>query len=142
MDTTSELAVEAANLATGLHFIAENCGHEAIAADITSIATELTTLSSTLTRLQEAMVVNEPAYTATFHQDLGEITSELKMIFEEVQECSLQLQKADPASYTVASWFFRKGRATRLQKHLAALKTTVAVMRMVLYHGKDYGTQM
>jgi hypothetical protein len=142
MDTTSELATQALSLSTSLKALAESCGHEAIAKDIGGIAAETEVLGKNMCLLHEAMSADGPSYTVAFRQDLNEITNELQMIFDEVEECSFQLQKADPTSYTAVSWFFRKGRATKLQKHLAALKTTIVVMSTVLGHGKDYGTQV
>lgn len=136
-----KLGARAAVLATELNHLTEQVGHELITADLTNISGEMALLSTTLCRLHEAMIANESAYTAAFRQDLEEITNELYLIFEEVEECSVQLQKADPSSYNSVRWFFRKGRATRLQSHLEALKSTIIVIRTVLHHGKDYGTQ-
>jgi hypothetical protein len=142
MDITSELATQAHNLSLELKSLAENCGHESITKDISGIATEIQILGTNLCLLHEAMSVKGTAYTVAFRQDLAEITNELQMIFEEVEECSTKLQKADPSTYNIVSWFFRKGRAMRFQKHLEALKTTVVVMSTVLNHGKDYATQV
>ena len=142
MDITSELAAQADSLSTGLKSLAESCGHESITKDISSIASEIQILGTNLGLLHEAMSANGTAYTVAFRQDLDEITNELQMIFEEVEECSVQLQKADPSSYNAVGWFFRKGRALRFQKHLEALKTTVVVMSTVLNHGKDYSSQV
>ena len=121
--------------------LSERCGHDSIIKDITNISGELTMLSETLQVLHEAICANESAYTTAFRQDLEEIANELHMVFDEIQECSSQLQKADSPSYSAVSWFFRKGRASRLQKHLEALMSTIVVMRTVLHHGKDYGIQ-
>lgn len=142
MDPTSELTVQALTLSTALKVLEDTCGHDSIAKDISSIGSEIEVLEKNLRLLHEAMSADGPAYTVAFRQDLDEITNELQMIFDEVEECSLQLQKADPSSYTAVSWFFRKGRALRLQKHLTALKTTITVMSTVLSHGKEHGTQL
>lgn len=141
MGATPKLAAQAATLARELNLLAEQVGHELITTDLTNIASEMTLLSTTLSRLHEAMGTNASAYTAAFRQDLEEITNELRMIFEEIEECSVQLQKADSSTSSAVGWFFRKGRAARLQKHLEALKSTIIVMRTVLHHGKEYGTQ-
>ena len=114
--------------------------HDAISNDICNISGELTLLSTTLCRLHEAMTANKSSYTESFRQDLEEIAVELGMVFEEVDECCVELQKSD-ASSSSTGWFFKKGRTARLQKHLEALKTTVVVMRTVLHHGKEYGVQ-
>lgn len=136
---TASLAAQAAALATELNSLSERCSHENIVSDIVHISAELTLLSTTLCRLDDAMTANDSSYTDAFRQDLNEISTELKMIFEEVEECCSQLQKSDSPSFTGVAWFFRKGRVARLQKHLEALKTTVVVMRTVLDHGKEHG---
>jgi hypothetical protein len=139
-DPAVDLAGRAAQLSTDLFTLRESCGHEETVNDITNIAGELALLSTTLWRLHEAMVADSQAYTSVFDDDLKEITSELTLLFDEIEECCTEMQKSDTPSTTAVGWFFKKGRVSRLQKHLAALKTTIVVMRTVLYHGKDYGT--
>lgn len=141
MDATTRLAAQAADLAVNINTLSENCVHDEIGNDINTIAAELSLLSTTLCRLHEAMQADTQSYTDAFRQDLDEIMTELRLVIEEVSECCSQLQKSDSPSLTSTAWFFRKGRASRLQKHLEALKTTIIVMRTVLHHGKDYGIQ-
>ena len=135
---TVTLAGWAAELAIGLSSLPECCGHDSTSSDIQSIASELTFLSTTLWRLHEAMLADSESYTASFNQDLAEILEELKTVFEEISECCSELQKADKPT-SVVVWLFKKSKVHHLQKHLAALKTTLLVMRTVLYHGKDHG---
>jgi hypothetical protein len=137
---TVSLAGRAAELSTGLLCIQERCGHDSTGSDISSVASELTLLSTTLWRLHEAMVADIDSYTASFNQDLTEILRELTMVFEEIFECCRALEKADTSTSTVF-WLFKKSKVHHLQKHLTALKTTLLVMRTVLWHGKEYGVQ-
>ena len=135
------LAGRAAELSTSLYGLGERCGHDQTSSDISNIAGELALLSTTLWRLHEAMAVNPDAYTTAFNDDLGEITTELTLLFDEVGECSAEMQKSDSPNTTAVGGFFKKGRVSNLQKHLEALKTTLVVMRTVVHHGKDYGVQ-
>jgi hypothetical protein len=137
---TVSLAGRAAELSMDLSCIQERCGHGSTSSDISSIASELNLLSTTLWRLHEAMVADVDSYTASFNEDLAEILGELKMVFEEISECCTALQKADTPTHTVV-WLFKKGKVHHLQKHLAALKTTLLVMRTVLWHGREYVVQ-
>jgi hypothetical protein len=137
---TVKLAGLAADLSTTLCSLQEKCSHETTATDISNIATELALLSQTLWRLHEAMAADSRQYTESFNEDLSEITKELHMIFEEITDCCEELQQADGAKAGAVAWMFKKGRVHKLQKHLAALKSTLVVMRTVLWHGKDYGT--
>ena len=141
MDTvTATLAGRAATLSTTLYAVSERCGHDTVVTEISGVADELILISTTLWRLHEAVAVEEKSYTAAFKTDLEEITTELGLLFDEIEECGTELQKADSGPGNAVAWFFKKGRVTKLQKHLEALKTTLVVMRTVLYHGKDYGT--
>ena len=133
------LASRAADLSISLYALGKHCKHEQTASDISEIADELNLLSVTVQRLNEAMTSNATAYTAAFNDDLGEITSELTLLFDEVQECCTAMQQSDTPDTTAVAWFFRKGRVHRLKQHLETLKTTLIVMRTVLYHGKEYG---
>ena len=135
------LAGRAAELSTSLYGLGERCAHEETSSDISNIAGELTLLSTTLWRLHEAIAANSDAYTAAFNDDLSEITSELTLLFDEIDECCTAMQKSDTPATTAVGWFFKRGRVQKLQKHLEALKTTLVVMRTVLHHGKDYGIQ-
>lgn len=137
---TVRLAGLAADLSTTLCSLQEKCGHETTSNDISNIATELALLSQSLWRLHEAMAADSKLYTESFNEDLSEITKELRLIFEEITDCSEELQRADAEDAGSVAWLFKKGRVHKLQKHLEALKTTVVVMRLVLWHGKDYGT--
>jgi hypothetical protein len=138
MDFAFGLAGRAAQLSTNLASLADECGHQQTSNDISSIAGECALLSTTLWRLHEALVDNAEAYTSAFSDDLGEISSELHLLFDEIGECCAMMQK-DDSSQSAVAWFFRKGRVHKLQMHLEALKTTLVVMRTVLHHGKDYG---
>ena len=136
---TASLAGRAAELSANLYTLQGDCDHQATTDDISSIAAELALLSTTLHHLNEAMSADPQQYTESFDEDLAEITGELTLVFDEVSECSIELQKADGGNSAVA-WFFKKGRVTRLQKRIETLKTTLIVMRTVLHHGKEYGT--
>lgn len=136
---TVRLAGLAADLSTTLCSLQEMCGHETSSTDISNIATELALLSQTLWRLHEAMTSDTKQYTESFDQDLSEITTELRMVFEEITDCCEELQQADAENAGAVAWIFKKARAHKLQKHLAALKSTLVVMRTVLWHGRDYG---
>lgn len=142
MDTPAvALAGRAAELSTNLYTLGEHCGHDQTTSDISNISGEVALLSTTLWRLHEAMVLNSDAYTTAFNEDLDEITSELTLLFDEISECCSEMSKSDTPTTTTAGWFFKKGRVSRLHKHLEALKTTLVVMRTVLHHGKEYGVQ-
>lgn len=136
---TVRLAGQAASLSSELYAVQEKCQHETTAGEISTIADELARLSTTLWHLNNAINADPTQYTDAFNEDLKEITTELTSVFEEISECCAGLQLADSNVSTV-SWFFKKGRVTRLLKHLEALKGTLVVMRTVLWHGKDYGT--
>lgn len=138
--TIVNLAGQSAELSTDLLCVQERCGHESTSSDISSISSELTLLSTTLWRLYEAMVADIDNYTASFNLDLAEILRELRMVFEEISDCCTALERADTPMSTVV-WLFKKSKVHHLQKHLAALKTTLLVMRTVLWHGKEYGAQ-
>ena len=135
---TVRLAGQAASLSNELYALQQTCQHETIAGEISTIADELARLSTTLWHLNDAINIDPTQYTEAFNEDLKEITNELTCIFEEISECCAGLMAGSNVS--AVSWFFRKGRVTRLLKHLEALKGTLAVMRTVLWHGKDYGT--
>ena len=131
------LAERAGGLSTMLYSLKEDTVHSGD--DVALVATELMLLSATLWRLGDAF--ENARYTESFNEDLAEILQELKMVFNEVAECGLELQKAGGGRSGLVSWFFKRGRVHYLQKHLETLKTTLVVMRTVLWHGKDYGTE-
>lgn len=133
------LSEQAASLSTDLYAVQEKNQRESTAGEITSIADELSRLSTTLWHLHVAINADSEQYTDAFQEDLAEITNELNAVFEEISECCAGLALADTSMSAVA-WFFKKGRVTRLLKHLEALKGTCVVMRTVLWHGKSYGT--
>ena len=137
---TVSLAGRATELAMDLSSIHRRCGHGNTSSDILSIASELAILSTTLWRLHDAMQVEPESYTVSFNQDLAEILRELEMVIDEISECCTELQKADKPT-SVVIWLFKKSKVQHLQKHLTALKTTLLVMRTVLWHGKEYGPQ-
>lgn len=136
---TTRLARQAAALSEQLHGVREGFRHEATGEEISSIAEELIRLSTTLWHLDDAINADPTQYTEAFNEDLEEITRELSCVFDEISECCASLQAAD-SNVTTVSWFFKKGRVSRLLKHLDALKGTLLLMRLVLWHGKDYGT--
>ena len=133
------LAGPAADLSTDLSTIQDTCDHDSTSSDISAVASELAVLSTTLWRLHEAMRADPTSYTESFNEDLAEIVKELQIVFEEISECCAALQKADTGSTSAVLWLFKKNRVRHLQLHLTALKTTLVVMRTVLWHGKDYG---
>jgi hypothetical protein len=137
--STITLAGRAADLSAELYSVQETYGHTG--GNIESVANEIAMLAATLWRLHEAMIEDPGRYTQSFNQDLAEITVELKLLFEEVSDCCEELHKADPISGNAVSWLFKKSKVHHLQKHLEALKTTLVVMRAVLHHGREYGTQ-
>ena len=137
---TVKLACLAADLSATLSSLQEKCGHDTTSNDISNIATELALLSQSLWRLHEAIAADAEQYTESFNQDLAEITKELRMVFEEIADCCEALQHADGERAGAVAWMFKKGRVHKLQKHLEALKSTIVVMRIVIWHGKDYGT--
>ncbi len=139
--STVSLAGRAAELSTDLSTVQDTCGHDSTSSDISAVASELVMLSTTLWRLHEAMLVDPTIYTESFNEDLAEIVKELKMVFEEISQCCAALQKADAGSTSAVLWLFKQNRVHHLQKHLTALKTTLVVMRTVLWHGKEYGVQ-
>ena len=63
------------------------------------------------------------------------------LLFDEIEECCTAMQKSDAPTTNAVAWLFKKGRTHKLQKHLEALKTTLVVMKTVLHHGKEYGTE-
>ena len=141
MADLAALASQSADLATDLNALGDRCDHEKTRSEIADIAGETLRLSTTIWRLHEAVDGDGEGntYTAVFTEDLDEIASELKLVFDEIDECCREMQKADTSG--PVPWFFKKGRVATLQKHLTALKSTLVVMRTVLYHGKDYGIQ-
>lgn len=138
--STVSLSGRAAGLCSQLYNIQTACGHDSTSSDIEAVANEIAMLSTTLWRLNEAMVQSPFNYTELFNQDLDEILKELKLVFEDISECCIELQKKDAGPTNAVVWLFKKGRVHHLQKHLEALKTTMVVMRTVLFHGKEYGT--
>lgn len=138
--TIVSLAGRAADLSKELDASQGSCGHTR--ADVESVANEIAMLGDTLCRLHEAMDKEPAQFTESFNQDLAEIILELEIVFDEISECSQELQKADSTSGSGISWLLRRPKVHHLQKHLEALKTTLGVMRAVLHHGKEYGLQM
>ncbi|RMZ92313.1 hypothetical protein DV736_g445, partial [Chaetothyriales sp. CBS 134916] len=131
------LARCAAELSRSLATLGQQCEHTDTHSGIMDIANETLRLSSTLWRLREAVDIHKDQYTDAFSQDLKEISSELQLVCDEIAEGCVQMQKMDTPG--PLPWFFKKGRVSKLQKHLVALKTTLVVMRTVLHHSKNYG---
>ena len=134
---TFSLAGRAADLSSELYAVRESCGHTS--SDVEGVAKEIAMLAATLWRLHEAIAEDPNRYTVSFNHDLAEIIHELKIVFEDISDCSGELRKADPISGNAVSWLFKKSKVHHLQKHLEALKSTLIVMRTVLNHGKEYG---
>jgi hypothetical protein len=132
-------AASAACLSTEINGLAAGCPRDSDTDALAAVSGQLTMLSAALTRLHGGMSTGDAAYTAAFHQDLAEIIEVLNLVLGEVRECADELQKLNPPSINAAKWFFTKGRANRLHKHLTSLNTTIVVMRTVLDHAKDYG---
>lgn len=134
--TVVDLATQASDLSSKLHAIDESVKRSA--ADVESIANEIAILSAVLWRLHETMTFDPRRYTESFQQDLEEITSELKLVFEEIFDVVTELEKEDGLHDGVVKRLLKKGKVRYLQKHLEALKTTLAVMKTVLQHGCEY----
>lgn len=136
---TYALAEVASSVELGLRNIEKNCKHEPTCSKVKLIADECLNLYSTLHELDSAIKNDPDQYTSAFNQDLDEISAELHEIFEEIQSCTNTLAgtNCDPSS---VGWFFKRGRVGSLLKHLETLKGTLVVMRLVLQHGKEYGT--
>ena len=142
LQATMALAAQASELSQRLYSLKDTCGHDETSNDIAAIADELVRLSTTLFQLHAAVKIDGSRYTKEFFDDLQEIEKELRLVSCEIAECCTELQRADPAPRaTPVPWFFKKGRVSRLQKHLHALKTTLTVMKTVLQHGTEYGMQ-
>ena len=113
----------------------KECNHDMATEDFIKIADELALLSVTLRRLEETMSPKPELYTDTFRSDLSEIVRELDYVLDEINECCDAIHKAD--SLTTVPWMFKKSRVHKLHKHIEALKTTLIVMRHVLWEGTD-----
>lgn len=137
----SASATEAVHLSAQLNSLQLTCGHESTSQDISKVAQELLLLSDELYVLDKDVGSNQDQYTTAFHQDLAEILLHLQGIFEDISDCCLAMRKADNPSLGAVTWLHKKRYVNKLQKHLAANKTTLVVMRTVLHHGKDYGKQ-
>lgn len=137
----SASASEAVHLSAQLNSLQLTCGHESTSQDISKVAQELLLLSDELYVLDKDLGSNQDQYTTAFHQDLAEILLHLQGIFEDISDCCLAMRKADNPSLGAVTWLHKKRHVNKLQKHLAANKTTLVVMRTVLHHGKDYGKQ-
>lgn len=133
---TIDLATQAANLSSKIYSIEDTTKQSSTGLE--SIASEIAVLSAVLWRLHEAMTMDPARYTKLFQEDLGEIVQELKLVFEEIGVVADELEKQDGGQTGAVRRFFKKGKIQYLQKHLEALKTTLAVMRTVLQHGCEY----
>jgi hypothetical protein len=134
-----ELAVQAETLSKELNYLRFNCGHESTSTELFEVAKELVYLSSELESLNTAVHSNKSLYTDAFDQDLSEIRGHLSGIFEDIGDCCREMQKADALNASTVGWLTKKRYVRKLQKHLEANKTTLIVMRTVLFHGKEYG---
>lgn len=137
LDRLAHSAMALSALLNGLQL---TCGHDSTSAEISQAARELTLLADELSDLDKAISTNEAQYTSAFHEDLSEIHNHLDSIFEDISDCCIAMQKADGPNVTAVGWLHKKRYVHKLQKHLAANKTTLLVMQTVIRHGKDYGT--
>lgn len=135
------LADRAVSLSAELNGLQFTCGHESTATDILTVSKELILLSDELSGLEKAVDCHVEQYTTVFHQDLAEILVHLHGILDDVFDCATAMRKSDSPELSAVGWLHKKRYVNKLQKHLAASKTTLTVMRTVIRHGKDYGTQ-
>lgn len=135
-----KLALQAKDLSKILHTLRSDCGHESTSADIASVSQELQRLSTELESLDVHVKGNAEYYTPTFGEDLAELRAHMASIFEDVADCCEEMRKADGPNTSTVSWLHKKRYVRKLQKHLEANKTSLVVMRTVLHHGKEYGT--
>ena len=131
-----DIATQAAALSTKLHATDESVRKSAT--EIESIANEIGVLSAVLWRLHEAMAIDPDRYTEAFQQDLREILQELKLLFDEISDVAVELEKQDGLHTGIVKRFLKKGKVQYLLKHLTTLKTTLAVMKTVLQHGCEF----
>ncbi|KAK5056063.1 hypothetical protein LTR84_012614 [Exophiala bonariae] len=135
------LAERAGSLSAELNGLQLTCGHESTAEDIQAVSKELILLSDELSGLEKAVNRHGEQYTTAFHQDLAEILAHLHGILDDVFDCATAMRKSDRPDLNAIGWLHKKRYVNKLQKHLAASKTTLTVMRTVIRHGKAYGTQ-
>ena len=138
--STMALAERAADLSSELHTLLESCPWAE--ENVESVGSEVAMLGVTLWRLHDAMIEDPKRYTKSFSQDLAELSLEVHLVFEEITTCCKTLQKSESSTGNVIGWVFKKTKGHNLVKHLVALKTTLAVMRTVLQHGREYGNQV
>lgn len=136
----ADLATLATNLSAELNGLQLTCGHESTATDIQAVSKELILLADEISSLDQALNANGDQYTSAFYQDLAEIVTHLHGIFDDVFDCAKAMRKTDSPGVNAVGWLHKKRYVHKLQKHLAANKTTLTVMRTVIRHGKDYGT--
>lgn len=135
------LAKRAGSLSAELNGLQLTCGHETTAEDIQAVSKELVLLSDEISNLEKAVNYHAEQYTTAFHEDLAEILTHLHGILDDVFDCATAMRKSDRPDLNAIGWLHKKRYVNKLQKHLAASKTTLTVMRTVIRHGKDYGTQ-
>ncbi|KAK6383804.1 hypothetical protein LTS17_003096 [Exophiala oligosperma] len=135
------LSKHAEVLAAGLNKQQSECGHQSTSVEISQVAAELRLLSEELNNLWKAIDVKQEQYTNVFREDLWEMHNNLEGIFEDVEDCCREMQKADQIEATALGWLHRRPYVKKLRKHLEANKTTLIVMRTVLHHGTEYGLQ-
>lgn len=135
------LAHRATSLSAELNGLQLTCGHESTSADILAVSKELILLADELSSLDQAVISNRDQYTSAFYQDLSEILTHLDGILDDVSDCAQAMSKTDSPGLNAVGWLHKKRYVNKLQKHLSANKTTLTVMRTVIRHGKDYGTQ-
>lgn len=139
VDALVGLAGRAAELSNNLFLAGETANHTGT--DIESMANEISILSAVLWRLHEEIIKDLYRFTESFMEDLDEINRELAAIFEEIADVVAEMRKVDSHQQGTFKGLFKKSKLAHLQRHLEALKTTLVVMRTILQHGKEYGTQ-
>ena len=136
VDKSLHISSRAAELSTELYAIQEACRN--VGGSVEATATELEMLSTTLSRLAQEMQQSPHRYSEVFINDLREVLVELGLVLDEISECSLALQKADSSWRSPLRFLFKGYEVRHLEKHLAAMKTTLVVMRTVLFYGKEF----
>ena len=131
-----DVASQATTLSSRLRVIDESVRQSA--EEIDDIANDIALLCVVLFRLYEAMTRDPTRYTESFQEDLEEILQELRMLFEEIGDVGLELEKDDGLNTGAVKRFFKKAKINHLLKHLATLATTLAVMKTVLLHGCEF----
>ena len=137
----ARLAIQAQALSDNLNKLHRQCGHDSTSTDIADAAAELQTLATALTNLDLAVKAHEERYTDAFAQDVAEVQDSLGGIFEDIEDCCVEMQKANSLNGSAVGWLTKRRYVKKLQKHLEANKTTVIIMHTVISDSKEYGAQ-